>query len=105
MSPNKRRILLSDIFDRRRPVDLVRESYPMRGGTLSVIYQLCDRPPSLIGGYAVHSIFEIHMHACATVPRSKLDVQSLVKLPSSYTIGSEFQPLPEFVSLWRSWRS
>jgi hypothetical protein len=39
LPPNKRspyqvRILPSDILGRRRPVGFVRESYPVRGGTL-----------------------------------------------------------------------
>jgi hypothetical protein len=33
-SPDKGRILMSDILGRRRPVGFMRESYPIRGGTL-----------------------------------------------------------------------
>jgi hypothetical protein len=43
-----------DILGGRRPVGFVRESYPIRGGTLEMTFQLRDRSPPLIGGYTVH---------------------------------------------------
>jgi hypothetical protein len=67
-SPYEGRILLSDVFGRRRPVGFVRESYPVRGGTLWVTCQLRDRPPPLIGGYAVFIIMFILCNISSYMP-------------------------------------
>jgi hypothetical protein len=68
-SPYKGRTLPSDILGRRRPAGFVRESYPIRGGTLWVTCQLRDRPPPLLGGILQHSTHnrlrgvKLHPHA------------------------------------------
>jgi hypothetical protein len=48
--PYDGKILPSDILGRRRPVGIVKESYPVRARILSVAGQLRDRPLPLIGG-------------------------------------------------------
>jgi hypothetical protein len=72
-SPYKGRILLSDILGRRRPVDFVRESHPIRGRTPAVTCQLRDRPPPLTGGYTVHQI----LRACLIVRTALVDFRTI----------------------------
>jgi hypothetical protein len=68
-SPNKGRILISDILGRRRPVGLcVRESYPRRGGTLEVTCQLRDLPPPRKGGCTVKANTASKQQQSPTLP-------------------------------------